>query len=842
MVKLRLCYRDRVYRPSIVGTRLDEVNAELAWLLQQRAVADASLYHGQFEHISAALEVVFSQPNGPTTNMFAVVERNYQSSHVRIRVPLSFFFHATVAVESFFTLPTIREQELSLPVLRERLKRRPLWGSASTPMVFVWSTLWSLPSSVPIPVLQFPSLVEKIHHAPCVHSSLSTKAHFHKIWDAVTATLCIDCAMPTLSCRFFGRRWSLIPTRLLCLDATLSFIEILQSPPVDILAMEAAWGRLHDEYCQSEAATLPPGNVFDVDHPTVQACPAARAPRAYHHEALPFADTSHRFGSKPEGRGCFWCRLCDWHSESEVEWAQHCEGHNGIDNVRLQHLAMESQAWPSVVPPVVVRHCMQTYAKHFWCDMSSKRRLCASCALPNTAVKLTDVDLRSPPFDPIALHPCLSAREYVQRHSSLYDMVSDPAFSGLDLETVLLAGVPVPASVQTCAVDAWLLHLSPTQRDTWHAQAQHPHLPLHCILCEDCSFSLGRGRLPARALANGNLCLSLPSSLQDLTIAECIFIARGYTVCRLKSLPGRVAPQDRQRGLTGNTISFPQNGAEVFQILPRSLQEAGALLTVLFPAVELCDVQHGPAFTVRQSKIREALMWLRAHNPFYSDIEIAEDVLSTFPEGSVPQQFLIPTDADVSLSAEVGPADAMSTQESGPAEPLPLASAVLDVEGEGIPPLELWRNALPQPAAQPVEIVVPHGGEPLSAFDPAYWVYCFPHLFPYGDGIAAGARMTQFPLRSWARHLLLRADRSGENFLWSLDLDFVAVLFSVLHRQDLFRAVKAKVSSRGFSAHLGPLLRLGHTDFATVGAVLGDSGGLPQALSHSHLTFQLFFC
>ena len=298
--------------------------------------------------------------------------------------------------------------------------------------------------------------------------------------------------------------------------------------------MEAAWGRLHDEYCQTEAATVPPGNVFDVDHPTVQACPAARAPRAYHHEALQFADTSHRLGSKPEGRGCFWCRLCDWRSESEVEWAKHCEGHNGIDSVRLQHLAMESQAWPSVVPPVVVRHCMQTYAKHFWCDMSSKRRLCASCALPNTAVKLTDVDLRSPPFDPIALHPCLSAREYVQRHSSLYDMVSDPAFLGLDLETVLLAGVPVPAAVQTCAVDAWLLHLSPTQRDTWHAQAQHPHLPLHCTLCEDCSFSLGRGRLPARALANGNLCLSLPSSLQDLTIAECIFIARGYTVCRLK--------------------------------------------------------------------------------------------------------------------------------------------------------------------------------------------------------------------------------------------------------------------------------------------------------------------
>lgn len=79
---------------------------------------------------------------------------------------------------------------------------------------------------------------------------------------------------------------------------------------------------------------------------------------------------------------------------------------------------------------------------------------------------------------------------------------------------------------------------------------------------------------------------------------------------------------------------------------------------------------------------------------------------------------------------------------------MPLAAAVLDVEGEGVAPLQVWREALlggpptDGAVASDYDVFIPHGGGPLSSFDAAYWVYCFPHLFPCGDGVAAGAAPT----------------------------------------------------------------------------------------------------
>ena len=76
-----------------------------------------------------------------------------------------------------------------------------------------------------------------------------------------------------------------------------------------------------------------------------------------------------------------------------------------------------------------------------------------------------------------------------------------------------------------------------------------------------------------------------------------------------------------------------------------------------------------------------------------------------------------------------------------PPMPAPaLASAVLDVEGENVDPLALWQHALPGSApAEAFDVVVPHGDTPLSSFDPEFWTLCFPHLFPYGDGLRGTA-------------------------------------------------------------------------------------------------------
>ena len=122
-----------------------------------------------------------------------------------------------------------------------------------------------------------------------------------------------------------------------------------------------------------------------------------------------------------------------------------------------------------------------------------------------------------------------------------------------------------------------------------------------------------------------------------------------------------------------------------------------------------------------------------------------------------------------------------------------LSAAVLDVEGESTHPLTLWQRALTaaddavqslasadavlssssvsgvpdaaaallehspptapsrQPAASPLCAVVPHGSTPLSAFDPAYWTLCFPHLFPFGEATEQAQRPVHFQDRLWAR-------------------------------------------------------------------------------------------
>ena len=49
--------------------------------------------------------------------------------------------------------------------------------------------------------------------------------------------------------------------------------------------------------------------------------------------------------------------------------------------------------------------------------------------------------------------------------------------------------------------------------------------------------------------------------------------------------------------------------------------------------------------------MREALLWLKANNPLYSDIEISEERLSQLPEDGIPEEIILTVkhSADVEL-------------------------------------------------------------------------------------------------------------------------------------------------------------------------------------------------
>jgi hypothetical protein len=78
--------------------------------------------------------------------------------------------------------------------------------------------------------------------------------------------------------------------------------------------------------------------------------------------------------------------------------------------------------------------------------------------------------------------------------------------------------------------------------------------------------------------------------------------------------------------------------------------------------------------------------------------------------------------------------------------------------------------------------------------------------------------------------LLLRQDRPQNAFPWALDLHFIAVLFSILHRRDLLQAIRAKISAPGFARHARDLHKINPADFELVATLIGEAGSLRHAL------------
>ena len=291
-------------------------------------------------------------------------------------------------------------------------------------------------------------------------------------------------------------------------------------------------------------------------------------------------------------------------------------------------------------------------------------------------------------------------------------------------------------------------------------------------------------------------------------------IARGHTHCRLITLPTRGPPETHQRALRGNVNSFPQNSASLLSALPASVDSVSDLLTVFFPPEQNLQPNRCPEFVVRRSRVRDAILWLQTHNPYYVDVTLDTEALASLPDHGIPHSLLHAARVlpEATVSVDPGPADAVPDDLLAPSLPTALHAAVLDVEGEATHPIARWQQALvatdaatesltvsdpdpvlaasrvtsaldaaralgdlsasvnqPAPDSQSAYAVVPHGSCPLSAFNPAYWTLCFPHLFPYGENVDSSQRPVRLHDQLWIRSLLFRADRSPASFAWNVD-------------------------------------------------------------------------
>ena len=360
-------------------------------------------------------------------------------------------------------------------------------------------------------------------------------------------------------------------------------------------------------------------------------------------------------------------------------------------------------------------------------------------------------------------------------------------------------------------------------------------------------------------------------------------MARGFAVRRLRTLTTTGDPDARQRGMLGtaSAIAFPQDACTILQTLPVSATDLCDYLSVFFTNENQSDLRFAKEYVVRRSVVHAALEWLIHHNPFYSDLQINMTALQELPIEGVPDAWTQAAQvASSPLTRNFGPVDATSVPVSDMPDP-GIHAAVIEPSTDSGDPMYLWQTALsacerydrhaqqePDAAISDARLVqhvlhrlaassnhnsfeqdayhqqastapqaklyavLPHSDLPLDSYHPSFWAFCFPCLFPYGEGIDGQPRQTYLPDHDWASMLLRRRDR-GFATHWRADLDFISVLFSVLHRRRLLRAVRIRIRSPTFRQHIPSLCSLRSTDWAHVATTVGES-------FHLHINFCFF--
>ena len=127
--------------------------------------------------------------------------------------------------------------------------------------------------------------------------------------------------------------------------------------------------------------------------------------------------------------------------------------------------------------------------------------------------------------------------------------------------------------------------------------------------------------------------------------------------------------------------------------------------------------------------------------------------------------------------------------------------------------------------------VLPHRTDALDSYSSSFWSLCFPTLFPYGDSVDGLHRRRKLPDWDWAKYMLSRVDRPHSQ-AWRLHRDFIAVLFSTMHRRHILRSVRLKVKSAGFQSTVSMLCSLRNMDWDILADTVGEHGGVEEALKN----------
>ncbi|KAJ7363051.1 hypothetical protein DFH08DRAFT_634319, partial [Mycena albidolilacea] len=131
--------------------------------------------------------------------------------------------------------------------------------------------------------------------------------------------------------------------------------------------------------------------------------------------------------------------------------------------------------------------------------------------------------------------------------------------------------------------------------------------------------------IPIYSWANGCWLGDIPPELSSLSYAEELVIARAHTTkCWAKI----------NSSTSGNVCIHPHKISKLATVLPRPMSELYDEIVIIFVSEDqqaTADMFRRTPFLVRRGYILRVLVWLKANNLLYHDIEIDMDALAEYP-------------------------------------------------------------------------------------------------------------------------------------------------------------------------------------------------------------------
>ena len=158
------------------------------------------------------------------------------------------------------------------------------------------------------------------------------------------------------------------------------------------------------------------------------------------------------------------------------------------------------------------------------------------------------------------------------------------------------------------------------------------------IICSKCNTQISKGHWPPWGSTNDLQPEDIPSELAQLTPDEVRTVSLICPFLKVIILPGG------QFGEEGSVIHFPFPVQHVMNQLPRPLIESEVILSAV--GVSQRETFRTLLMQIDHQRIYQALLWLRANNPLYTNIPITNHQPQTNQPQTMPNTSIVDVDSD----------------------------------------------------------------------------------------------------------------------------------------------------------------------------------------------------